>query len=155
MEAQGHCVSSKAQGKEGPIAEICALWLLSNGMKPKRIHRRLSKFLKELYLKRHHQLERGNLKEAERVQNEKRPLDPQVSISRKQAEKPTWLKILVTFLENGRMTKRPKPRVQQVELRAIENYSQALTQDLIKELSTFAWWGFRIASPTCFPFAPL
>lgn len=85
----------------------------------------------------------------------KRYLDPGVSTSREQAEKTTQLQILVPFHESGRMTDRPKSRVQRVELRVTENYSQTSTRDLIKELETFAWWDFRIATPTSFPFPPL
>lgn len=110
------------------------MWLLSNRIKSKGSHRRPSKFLGEFYLKRYRQLE---MKGTWRVRNEKRHLDTQVSVSWEQSEKTTWLHILVTFHKNGKMTKRPKPKIQRVELRVIENYSQTSTRDISKELETF------------------
>lgn len=100
-----------------------------------------SRFLRELYLKRHHHLE---VKGTWWGQNKKRHLDLQVSTNRKQPEKTSQLWTLSTLNENGRMTKRPKPRAQRTKLRVIEDYSQTSTWDLSKVLDTFAWWDFRI-----------
>lgn len=66
-----------------------------------------------------------------------RSLDPQGSTGRSQAEETTQLQVFYPR-ENGRMRERPKPKVQRVELRVIENYSRTLILDLIKELKTFA-----------------
>lgn len=107
-----------------------------------------SLFLRELYLKRYHHLE---VEGTWRGQNKKRHLDPQVSTSRKQAEKTSWLRTHITFNENGRMTNRPKPRAQRMKLRVIENYSQTSTWDLSKDLETFPWWDFGIAASYMLP----
>lgn len=84
------------------------MWLLSNGVNTRRIHRRSTKVLRKLYQQNH-----CPWTERDKVQNEKGPLDPQNSSGRKQTKKTTHLQTQTTetqtltiFHEKERITQK-------------------------------------------------
>lgn len=90
---------------------------MCNGVSPGAIHAKPTRFLRNLYLQKHHEL---GLKETE---NERRLLGPPNFTGREKVNKISQLQTRAIFHGKGRVTQRVDPGAQKAESRAMKGYS--------------------------------